>query len=115
MLSELTATLSKVSEIPREVWSVLAGVASGFGLTQRIRTLVPDVLDDKSHEVASQALVFLVAYGVTFFSWGGADADANVVALTTALATPAMWNVFLAVLGWWKPALRDALVARPVK
>lgn len=115
MLSELATTLSKVAEVPREVWSVLAGVAAGFGLTQRIRSLIPDVLDDKSHEVASQALVFLVSYGVTFFSWGGADADANVVALTTALATPALWNVFLAVLGWWKPALRDALTARPGK
>src|SRR5262245_18692947 len=113
MLSELTTVLSHVSDVPRSVWAVLAGVGAGFGLTQRIRTQLPDALDDKTHEVLSQALVFVVAYTVTFFTWGGKGTDANVAALVTALATPALWNVFLAVLGWWKPALRDALIARP--
>ncbi|WNH52446.1 hypothetical protein [Stenotrophomonas oahuensis] len=115
MLSEITSALSKVNEVPREVWSVAAGILAGFGLTQRIRRLLPDKWDDKSHEVATQAVVFLVAFSVTFATWGGKDADANVAALVTALVTPALWNAFLAGLGWWKPALRDALLARPVK
>lgn len=113
MIAEALDALSHVRDIPREAWSVVGGIAAGFGLTQRIRALLPDAWDDKTHEVASQALVFIVAYAVTFFTWGGKGDDANAAALVTALMTPALWNMLLVAIGWWKPSLRDALVARP--
>ena len=112
MIDALLDSLSKVSEVPRPVWAITAGLFAGFGVTQRLRRLLPDVWDDKTHEVATQALVFVVAFAVTFLSWGNTGNDAIVGALVAGLITPAAWNVLLAVIGWWKPDLRDALMQR---
>lgn len=112
MLHAIFDSLSKVGEIPRPVWAIAAGLFAGFGVTQRLRKLLPDVWDDKTHEVATQALVFVVAFIVTFLSWGTTGNDAIVGALVSGLITPAAWNVLLAVIGWYKPDLRDALMQR---
>lgn len=115
MIESALDTLSKVGDVPRPVWSMTAGLFAGFGTTQRLRKLLPDTWDDRTHEVAVQALVFVIAFLTTYLSWGSTDNDALVGALVAGLITPAAWNVLLVVIGWWKPELRNALTQRPCK
>ena len=108
MIDDLLNNLAAAAGLPRPVLALAAGTLAGFGFIHRIRFFAPDHWDAKAREVAVQALAFAFSFVVTYFAWGSGT-DALVGALIVGLWTPALWNILLVAIGWWKPELRDAL------
>lgn len=108
MIDAALDTIATMAGLPRPVLALGAGTLAGLGFIPRIRFLAPGSWDPKSREVATQALTFALSFVVTYFAWGSGT-DALLGALIVGLWTPALWNILLVVLGWWKPELRDAL------
>lgn len=101
--------LKEFAALPREVWAPILGLLSAWGLTQRLKFLLPERWSPKAREVSTQTTAFLIGWVVTAFTWDLFNPLAWVVGFAVGLAAPAIWNVGMLVLGWWKPDLAKLL------
>jgi hypothetical protein len=109
MIDTILAYLTKVMALPRPFWAVSAGLLISFGITYRLKNLVPANWSAHARDVAIQTMAFAIGFCATYLVWGPPPSDALVAAFTVGLLSPALWNVLLLVIGWWKPELRDVL------
>lgn len=96
---------------PRALAACLAGLLMSFGITQRIKFYLPAKWSAKSREVATQLLAFVLGTGATLALWDRTTAgayDSIVAALIVGLLAPAVWNVAMLTLSWWRPELPKA-------
>jgi hypothetical protein len=106
-LDSFLELLKSAADVPRQAWAPLAGTLMAWGLTQRLKWLLPAKVDPKVREVATQSFAFAIGLVSTALVWGGGIGW--LVGLVVGLWSPALWNVLMLVVGWWKPSLRDAL------
>lgn len=109
MIEKLLDTLVTLSQLPREVWAPILGLLSAWSLTQRLKFLLPAAWSPKAREVSTQALAFFVGMVVTAAMYGVVNPLGWLVGFVVGLASPAIWNIGMLVLGWWKPDLAKLL------
>lgn len=95
--------------LPRQLWAPLLGLLAAWGLTQRLKFLLPSSWSPKAREVSTQSLAFVIGWITTGLVWGPHDPLGWTVGFAAGLAAPAIWNVGMLVLGWWKPELAKLL------
>lgn len=105
----LLGFVNAAMEVPRQAWAPVLGLLASWSLTQRLKFLLPAAWSAKAREVSVQAIAMVIAMVVTAVTWGLTDALAWVAGLVIGLIAPAAWSVFMLLLGWWKPELRDRL------
>lgn len=99
---------------PREIMALLAGLCVSWGLTQRLKFLVPETWSYHAREVNTQLMAFMLGFASTALVWAlAADGsrrwtDAMVAGLVIGLIAPALWSVLMLIIGWKFPALKDA-------
>lgn len=107
--------LKEAAALPREVWAPILGLLSAWGLTQRLKFLLPARWSPKAREVSTQGLAFLTGWIVTGLVFpplpmvGGPNPLGWIIGFVVGLAAPAIWNVGMLVVGWWKPDLAKLL------
>lgn len=99
--------LKSAAEVPRQAWAPLIGTLVSWGATQRLKWMLPSRMSPKAREVSTQAIAFVVGWVGTGLAWGGPLGW--LVGFVVGLWSPALWNVLMLVLGWWKPGLPKAL------
>lgn len=115
MIETIIGLLKDAAALPREVWAPLLGLLSAFSLTQRLKFWLPARWSPKAREVATQATAFVIGMAVTGAVWGPLPGVGWfnplgwIVGFVVGLAAPAVWNVGMLVLGWWKPDLAKTL------
>lgn len=105
----LLGFIQAAMEVPRQAWAPVLGLLASWALTQRLKFLLPAAWSTKARDVATQAIAFVVAIPITAITWGVADAMSWMAGVVVGLIAPAAWSVFMLLLGWWKPELRDRL------
>lgn len=108
----------------REIMAIVAGLLAAWGVTQRVKFLVPSHWSYHAREVATQGLAFIIGSMSTFLIWNSAVAvsedpcgqastqlaiNAAIAGLIVGLASPAIWNIFTLVVGFKWPWMKDAL------
>jgi hypothetical protein len=109
MLNSVLNYLTQIAAMPRPVWAVIGGLLISWAITLRVKFWVPAKWSAHSREVSVQALGFVSAFLSTYLLWATSTVDALIAALIVGLLSPALWNILMLVIGWWKPGLRDAL------
>lgn len=109
MIEKFLDTLVTLSQLPREVWAPILGLLAAWGLTQRLKFLLPERWSAKAREVSTQALAFFVGMVVTAAMYGVINPVGWVVGFVVGLASPAIWNIGMLFVGWWKPDLAKLL------
>lgn len=96
-------------EVPRQAWAPVLGLLTSWALTQRLKFLLPDAWSHKARDLATQAIAFAIAIPITALTWGVMDTMGWMAGVVVGLIAPAAWSVFMLLLGWWKPELRERL------
>lgn len=110
MIDAIFAAITKIVALPQPVLAMLAGTLIAWGVTQRLKFLLPARWSAKAREVGTQALAFVIGFAATFalFPYSNLPASAF-AALVVGLWSPALWNILMLVIGWKWPTLRDTL------
>lgn len=115
MIEKFLDLLVTASQLPREVWAPILGLLAAWGLTQRLKFLLPDRWSAKAREVSTQGIAFLVGMVVTGLVFpplpmvGGPNPLGWIIGFVVGLAAPAIWNIGMLFVGWWKPDLAKLL------
>ena len=109
-LDGIFGLLVQAAEVPRQAWAPVVGTLAAWGLTQRLKWALPASLSPKAREVSTQALAFAIGWVATGLIWG--TPLGWLVGFVVGLWSPALWNVLMLFLGWWKPGLAQALSKR---
>ena len=109
MIEKILALLQSAADLPRQAWAPILGLLTAWGLTQRLKFLLPAGWSPKAREVATQGTAFAIGMVITAITWGANNPLAWVAGFVVGLAAPAIWNIGMLVLGWWKPDLAKLL------
>ena len=110
MIDAVFAALAKVVALPQPVLAMLAGTFIAWGVTQRLKFLLPTSWSAKAREVSTQAIAFATGMAATFALFPYSNFPASLfAAFVVGLWSPALWNVLMLVIGWKWPTLRDTL------
>ena len=110
MIQSILDTIARISGLPQPVLAIFAGTLASWGITQRLKTMIPARWSAKAREVSTQAIAFAVGFLATFALFPATNFPASFfAALIVGLWSPALWNVLMLVIGWKWPDLRDAL------
>lgn len=94
-------------ELTPQQWAPVLGLLAAFGATQRLKFLLPAEWSPKAREVSAQSIAFATGWLATALVFGGRMGV--IVGFVVGLAAPAVWNIGMLVLGWWKPTLAAIL------
>ena len=110
MIEALFAAIAHILALPQPVLAMLAGTLISWGVTQRLKFMLPGRWSGRAREVGTQALAFVVGFLSTLILFPYSVFPAAAFAgLVVGLWSPALWNVLMLVIGWKWPSLRDTL------
>lgn len=110
MIDYIIGLIQQMVDLPRPAIAMIAGTLGSWGVTQRIKFLIPADWQPKVRELYTQALAFLGGFFLTLvlFPWS-TQPEATVAALIVGLWSPAWWNIGTTLIRMKWPAIADKL------
>lgn len=103
----LKGIVGLLDQVPLMAWAIIAGTVLSWGITQRIKHMIPSWCTDKARARLTELLAFTIGMGAT---WLLVQNTAGVVAgFAVGVWAPMSWKLFMTILGKWKPEWREAL------
>lgn len=108
-LDSLLSLLTSATEVPRQAWAPILGTLAAWGLTQRLKTRLPQRWTPKARELSTETIAFLVGWAATAVVWGTPLGIA--AGFVVGLWSPALWKIAMFVLGLKWPGIVAQLKA----
>lgn len=94
----------------REVLAIVAGILIAWGLTQRVKYIIPSTWSYHAREVSTQLLAFLFGMWATIAIWPKERGwDPVIAGLIVGLLSPALWSAFTLFIGFKWPEFKTKL------
>lgn len=101
--------LSSAAQVPRQAWAPIVGTLIAWGLTQRLKFLVPRGWTKEARELSAQSLGFATGFIGTALVWGPWNPLGWIAGFVVGLWSPALWNLLMFLVGKRWPKLRRRL------
>lgn len=101
--------LASAAQVPREAWAPVVGTLIAWGLTQRLKFLLPPTWSRHARELGTQAIGFTTGFVATALVWGPKEPLGWITGFVVGLWSPALWNVSMFLIGKRWPRLRKHL------
>lgn len=101
--------ITAITRLPPEVLAISAGTLISWGLTQRVKPLVPADWSTHARELSVQTLAFVFGALATWTLFPTGLPGSAIAALVVGLWSPALWSISTYLIGLKWPALKDKL------
>jgi len=101
--------LASAAQVPRQAWAPIVGTLIAWGLTQRLKFLIPRGWTKEARELSTQTLGFVTGFLGTALVWGPTNPMGWIVGFVVGLWCPALWNLGMYFIGRKWPNLRRRL------
>src|SRR5690606_34554450 len=93
VIDTILAAVTAVTTLPPEVLAISAGTLTSWGVTQRLKPLIPARWSGHARELATQSTAFATGAAATWLLFPTGLPGSAIAALVVGLWSPALWSI----------------------